>query len=311
MTCTDSEHILEIEDLSISFIRYEKGLKQTELNIIKNLSVSVHVGEIVAIIGASGSGKSLLAHSVLGILPPNCKASANIYFEGERLTPERIEELRGNKIAFVPQNVTFLDPLEQVGAQVRIERKDKKTLKRQADLFELFDLPPQVARQYPFELSGGMARRILLSAALIDNPRLIIADEPTPGLHLEAAKKALEYFRRFADQGNGVLLITHDIDLALDVADRIAVFYAGSTIEEALTSDFDDVNLLRHPYSKALWHALPQNGFRPFPGIQPFQQNLPSGCAFQEHCPLCSSDCSNEIPLRVLRCGTVRCIHAV
>lgn len=310
MTCTNDNHILEIKNLSISFMQYEKGLRQVELQVIRNLNVSVHEGELVAVVGSSGSGKSLLAHAILGILPANCTALGSIVFDGELLDAERIRELRGKKIVLVPQSVNYLDPLEKVGKQVRQERQEENIRNRQAELFSLYNLPENTGDLYPFELSGGMARRVLLSTAMMENPRLIIADEPTPGLHLEAAKNAMRYFREFANKGNGVLLITHDIELALEVADRIAVFYAGTTLEEALVTDFQSANILRHPYTKALWHALPQNGFHPFPGNQPYVKDMLEGCPFGPRCPQFTQECEGDIPQQVLRCGTVRCIHA-
>ncbi|NLV17797.1 MAG: ABC transporter ATP-binding protein [Syntrophomonadaceae bacterium] len=310
MTCLDHKHILQIDNLSVSFTQYERGLRQIDLKVIHNLNVSVHEGELVAVVGASGSGKSLLAHSILGILPPNCNASGNIIFDGELLDAARIRQLRGKEIVLVPQSVSYLDPLQKVGLQVRKGRNDKHIRRKQEELFSLYDLPEDTGGLYPFELSGGMTRRVLLSEAMMGNPRLIIADEPTPGLHLEAAQNAMSHFRQFADQGQGVLLITHDIDLALKVADRIAVFYAGTTVEEALVTDFQSIDTLRHPYTKALWRALPQNGFHPFPGNQPYVKDMPKGCPFGPRCHQFTPECEEDIPEHIIRCGTVRCIHA-
>lgn len=308
MSCSNKFHILEIQDLSISFRQYEKGIRQVDLPVISRLNVTVHEGEIVAVVGSSGSGKSLLAHAILGLLPSNAMCSGEFFFLQEPLTPERMEKLRGKEIALVPQSVTYLDPLMKVGKQVRRGRRDRETVSRQRELFSQYGLAQEVEEKYPFACSGGMSRRILLATALMVNPRLIIADEPTPGMELSLAGKAMEDFRRFADMGNGVLLITHDIELALKVADRIAVFYAGTTVEEALVSDFESEELLRHPYTKALWRAMPRNGFHPIDGVQPYVKDLPKGCVFGPRCPDFSRECEGEIPERVIRCGTVRCI---
>ena len=308
MSCSNKFHILEIQDLSISFRQYEKGIRQVDLPVISRLNVTVHEGEIVAVVGSSGSGKSLLAHAILGLLPSNAMCSGEFFFLQEPLTPERMEKLRGKEIALVPQSVTYLDPLMKVGKQVRRGRRDRETVSRQRELFSQYGLAQEVEEKYPFACSGGMSRRILLATALMENPRLIIADEPTPGMELSLAGKAMEDFRRFADMGNGVLLITHDIELALKVADRIAVFYAGTTVEEALVSDFESEELLRHPYTKALWRAMPRNGFHPIDGVQPYVKDLPKGCVFGPRCPDFSQECEGEIPERVIRCGTVRCI---
>lgn len=309
MSCLNKRHILEIEDLSITFSQYEKGLKQVDLPVISNLSVSVHAGEIVAIIGSSGSGKSLLAHAILGLLPYNASVSGKMYFDGEELTEKRKEELRGHEIAFVPQSTKYLDPLMQVGKQVRGSKgkKQPETIALQRKLFEEYGLEESVETLFPFECSGGMERRILFLSALMGDPQLIIADEPTPGMQLELAKKSMEAFRKFADKGNGVLLITHDIELALEVADRIAIFYAGTTVEEALVIDFQSEELLRHPYTKALYRSLPQNGFQPLPGNQPYVKDMPKGCPFGPRCEWYSQECQGDIPMKLVRCGQVRC----
>ena len=309
MSCLNKRHILEIEDLSITFSQYSKGLEQVDLPVISNLNVSVHEGEIVAIIGSSGSGKSLLAHAILGLLPYNASVSGKMHFDGQELTNELQEKLRGHEIAFVPQSTKYLDPLMQVGKQVRgsKRKKEKAAIELQKKLFAEYGLDESVEDLYPFECSGGMERRILFLSALMGNPQLIIADEPTPGMQLELAKKSMEAFRKFADKGNGVLLITHDIELALEVADRIAIFYAGTTVEEALVSDFQSEELLRHPYTKALYRALPQNGFQPFPGNQPYVKYMPKGCPFGPRCSMYSEECQGELPMKIVRCGQVRC----
>lgn len=310
MSCTNKEHILEIDELSVSFLQYEnsRSSRQIELPVISKLSVSVHAGEIVAIVGSSGSGKSLLAHAILDMLPYNARVGGKIYYGEELLTPEKVHELRGKEIAFVPQSTTYLDPLMKVGEQVSGTKRDKTRIEKQKKLFRRYGLGEDVDKKYPFECSGGMTRRVLLATALMENPRLIIADEPTPGMDLALAKQSMADFREFADEGNGVLLITHDIELALQVADRIAVFYAGTTVEEAVVSDFASMDTLRHPYTKALWRALPQNGFQPLPGVQPYVKDMPKGCPFGPRCVDYSRECQGEIPIRRVGCGTVRCI---
>ena len=181
MSCTNRRHILEIEELSLSFSQYEneRSSRKIELPVISKLSVSVHEGEIVAVVGSSGSGKSLLAHAILGLLPYNAKVTGNMYYDGELLTEERICALRGNKIAFVPQSTTYLDPLMTVGKQVQGGKGEEKK-KKQRGLFKRYGLGEEVDTKYPFECSGGMTRRVLLTSALMGDPELIIADEPTP-----------------------------------------------------------------------------------------------------------------------------------
>lgn len=178
------------------------------------------------------------------------------YLNGESLTRQRIKKIRGKEVAFVPQSVTYLDPLMKVGTQVRKGKKDAKTKKRQRELFQKYGLEESVENKYPFECSGGMIRRILLCTALMEQPDLIIADEPTPGLDSELAKRAMKDFREFANQGKGVLLITHDMELALEVSDRIIVFNEGRTVEEVSASDFKKGENLKDPYTKELQKAI-------------------------------------------------------
>lgn len=305
------ETILSVKDLSVSFHMYDTGLEQYDLQVISNLTLDVKPGEIVAIAGSSGSGKSLLAHAVMGLLPGNASISGEISYKGKVLSQQDKESLRGTEMALVPQSVSYLDPLMKVGAQVRGDKADSQIRKAQKEIFERFHLKEGTENLYPFQLSGGMARRILVSTAVLSGARLIIADEPTPGLDVEMALEALQIFRELADEGKAVVLITHDIDLAFHIADRIAVFYAGTTVEIADAKDFlTGKEALRHPYSKALWEALPQNGFKPIPGFQPYAKYLPKGCLFSPRCPYKTGKCEKEIPMTGVRGGYVRCIHA-
>ena len=302
--------LLEIHDLSVSFKMYDHGLNQTRLQVISDLHLTVRPGEIVAVAGSSGSGKSLLASAILGILPGNAEVKGHMHYKGQELTPKRQQQLRGKEMALVPQSVAFLDPLMKVGSQADGHKRPRPKDRRK-QLFRRFGLPDNTERLYPFQLSGGMARRVLVSAALITDAQLIIADEPTPGMSLDQALEALKMFRQLADEGKAVILITHDIDLAFEFADRVAVFYAGTTVETAPASDFrDGPRALRHPYSKALWKALPQNGFQPIPGFQPYAGSLPKGCLFAPRCPYRTEECIEKTPpVREIRGGEVRCCH--
>lgn len=268
-------HLLTVEDLTVSFDRYgaadgalrslrSGGRVATE--VLHALTLSVHEGEIVAVVGASGSGKTVLADALLGLYEPNATVSGRIWFDGASLDASSLAALRGRGICLVPQSVSHLDPLMRVGAQVqgafqgrtRVERAADRARReaRQRELFEAYGLAPEVARLYPHELSGGMARRVLLMCALMEEPRVLIADEPTPGLDAELAVRAVDDLRAFADAGSGVILITHDLELAVRVADRIAVFKDGSVVEETAASNFAEPELLEHPFSRALCREL-------------------------------------------------------
>ena len=257
-------HLLQVEDLSINFSMYDPfaphffSAKRQQTEAIHDLHISVHAGEIVAIVGASGSGKTLLANAILGIFAPNAHVTGRIWFDGVEQSPDMLAKLRGQGISLVPQSINSLDPLMKVGRQIQGDRRNRA---RMLSLLARYGLPESVADLYPHELSGGMARRVLLCCALMDDPKVIIADEPTPGLDLQLAAQAFLDFRDFANAGGGVLLITHDIELALGVADRIAVFWEGTVVEETSADSFSSPENLRHPFSKALWRALPEHDF--------------------------------------------------
>ena len=307
------EPILSVKDLGISFSQYTKGLRRRELEVITNLDIDLYEGEILAVVGSSGSGKSLLAHAILGILPDNATTEGNIIYKGKTLTLKDKEKLRGREIVFIPQSVNFLDPLMKVSKQVKISIENKEEAnKRQRKIFNKYGLDKKVDNLYPFELSGGMARKVLLSTALVSDCKVIIADEPTPGLDEKSLNESLKDFRNIADSGCAILMITHDIEAALKIADKIAVFYAGTTLEIANVNDFKgDGKNLRHPYSKALFNALPQNGFKPIKGSQPMPNELPKGCLFQDRCEYISEKCRLIRPnARMVRDGMVRCLNA-
>lgn len=301
--------VLEIRGLQISFKQYEKMFRQIQLDVIHNLDVTIRPGEIVAVVGSSGSGKSLLAHAVLGILPYNASVKGDILYNGEPLTEKKLKKLRGEEILLIPQSLSYLDPLMKTGRQILKGKKDDQSKEKLEHILKDYELDPKVQELYPFELSGGMTRRIMNTTALMVNPKLVIADEPTPGMHISAAKRAMEHFRELADMGAGVLLITHDLELAIETADRIAVFYAGTTIEETPARDFAKEETLRHPYSRALWRAMPQNGFQPIPGTQPYVKEMPQGCPFGPRCPKFTKECAGEIAWEQVGEGRVRCLH--
>ena len=308
--------ILKVKNLGISFSQYTKGLVRSDLNVIKNLDIELNEGEILAVVGSSGSGKSLLAHAILGILPENASVEGTITYKGEELTRKKQEKLRGDEIVLIPQSVNYLDPLKRVGNQIKIsiKNKHKKAKDQIVDrLFEKYNLDKKVKNYYPFQLSGGMARKVLLCTALASDSKVIIADEPTPGLDEASLNEVLKDFREIADSGCAVLMITHDITAALKIADKVAIFYAGSTLEVANKSDFKNNGAnLRHPYTRALYKALPNNNFTAMDDkTQPLPNELPKGCVFSDRCKLKTKECEERVPEnREIRNGKVRCIHA-
>ncbi|MDO4849332.1 MAG: ATP-binding cassette domain-containing protein [Coriobacteriia bacterium] len=259
-------HLLQVENLTVAFNMYDPSAPfwragRVHSEVLHDLSLSVHVGEVLAVVGASGSGKTVLADSLMGQWANNAEVKGRIWFDGTEQDAESLASLGGHGMSMVPQGVNNLDPLMRVGDQVLGAVRTPERRARMHQLFIDYGLGAGAERLYPHQLSGGMARRVLLMCALMDEPRLIIADEPTPGLDLELAVHALDDLRSFADAGGGVLLITHDIELALRVADRVAIFHDGTVVEETGVGNFVSPDLLRHPFTKALWHALPGHDF--------------------------------------------------
>ena len=252
-------NILEVKNLNIGFNMYDKLLNQKLHQMVFDLNVTIKKGEILAIAGPSGSGKSLMAHAILGILPKNTVVSAEIKFKNEIVDEDRLSQLRGKEITFVPQSIAYLDPLMTIEDQLM-----RKDINKQ-DFFKVMDtlgFTKADLGKYPFQLSGGMARRVLIANTILSKADLIIADEPTPGLSLDLAIEVLNHFRNMANDGKGILLISHDIDLVCNIADRMSIFYGGHILETLNTKDFlKGEKYIRHPLTKAFWKALPQNDF--------------------------------------------------
>ena len=260
--------LLSVEHLAVSFSQYERGLRRRTLTPVSDMSLDVRAGEVVALVGASGAGKSLLGHAVLGMLPANSTRTGSIRWRGVEMDRTGLRRLAGREVALLPQSLSHLDPTATVGAQLRrsarlvgFSRAGARVAAHDAVLAQGLDV--STLKLYPHQLSGGMGRRVLTAAALLGDPALVIADEPTPGLAPESVTAVLQRLRSIAEAGAGVLLITHEIAGALTVADRVAVVDRGRTLEESGTEAFSgDGERLTHPYSRALWQALPDNGFR-------------------------------------------------
>ena len=252
-------NILEVKNLNIGFNMYDKLLNQKLYQMVFDLNVTIKKGEILAIAGSSGSGKSLMAHAILGILPKNAVVSAEIKFKNEIVDENRLSQLRGKEITFVPQSIAYLDPLMTIEDQLMRKGINKQNFFK---VMDTLDFTKADLGKYPFQLSGGMARRVLIANTILSKADLIIADEPTPGLSLDLAIEVLNHFRNMANDGKGILLISHDIDLVCNIADKMAIFYGGHILETLNTKDFlKGEKYIRHPLTKAFWRALPQNDF--------------------------------------------------
>ncbi|MFS0780972.1 ATP-binding cassette domain-containing protein [Bacillus sp. 1P06AnD] len=251
MAIKDNQPILDIEQLDISFTTYSQGLHQRTAKTVEGLALQLQSGEMMAVAGASGSGKSLLAHALLGILPSNATVEGNLFFKGEEMNAMSIKKWRGKEIAFIPQSVSCLNPLMKVG---------KFAGNKACSLFERYGLDKEVEKMYPHELSGGMARRVLISCAASTDASLIIADEPTAGLNDELARETVKHLRELADEGKAVLLITHDLYLASQFVDKVTVLYEGRTIETVSVECLKS-GRWKDSFTGMLWNSLPENAF--------------------------------------------------
>ncbi|ADB33029.1 ABC transporter related protein [Kribbella flavida DSM 17836] len=258
--------LLTIEELRVSFVQYDRGLRRREIVALAGMDLTADRGQVVALVGASGAGKTLLAHAVLGMLPPNATQSGRIAYAGAPVDATARRRLAGREIVLLPQSVDYLDPLATIGRQVRRSahlagHADPRRVA--ATALAQRGLGDEVLKRYPHELSGGMTRRVLVTMATMGDPQLILADEPTPGLPPAEVATVLREFRALADDGRAVVLITHELGGALEIADVVVICHDGRTIETVEPSAFtaDEGRRLRHPYTRTLWQALPANGF--------------------------------------------------
>lgn len=259
--------MLEIESLSVRFQRYANVTRRVDIPVLTDISLAVERGEMLAVIGASGSGKSVLAQAVLGLLPSNAESRGEIRIDGQVRTASQRRALCNRSVALVPQSLSYLDPLARCGDQIAWSARragQGVTEARNAINHGLsrFHLSAQVRNAFPHELSGGMARRVLLAISSAGEADLLIADEPTSGLDAANAQTVLKHLRSLADEKHAIILITHDLGSALKWADRVAIIRDGRLQTVADASAFEgDGQKLGSPYARALWQALPQNAF--------------------------------------------------
>lgn len=296
--------LLELNNLSISFQRFNGGWKRKTITPVSDITLSVRREEIVALVGASGAGKSLLAHALLGLLPQNATMEGRFSFKGNQLKPKDFQLLRGKEIALIPQSVNYLNPLKKIRKQVyRSARLSGRCCCTASsccdDAFRRYKLEDEVKSYLPFQISGGMARRVLTATATVGLADLIIADEPTTGLDQVVTEQSLNHLQELARDGKGILFITHDLDSATKIADTIVVVYNGATMEMFPTRLLHSRPSQLHPYTRALWQALPQNGFIPLQerGIdaEANGSSSGSGCGFIAQCSQATEICSRTM----------------
>jgi oligopeptide/dipeptide ABC transporter ATP-binding protein len=304
--------LLSVDDLRVSF-HTDAGPARA----VDGVSFTVDDGETVALVGESGCGKSLTALALLRLLPEGATiaATSHITFEAQpllSLPEEALRRLRGRRLALVPQEpMTALNPVLTVGAQVAEVVRVHTDLDARAAWARAVDMLQQVgiadaplrARQYPHELSGGMRQRVLIAIALVLEPALLIADEPTTALDVTIQAQILDLLRTLRERtGLAMLLITHDLGIVAEMASRVLVMYAGEVVEEAPVQALFAAP--GHPYTEGLLGAVPtldtSRGRLPtIPGTVPPPTDWPAGCRFRERCPHAWERCATDAPALV------------
>ena len=300
--------------LSVKNLSTEFPVKKGIVRAVEDVSFDVDQGEILAIVGESGSGKSVTSLSIMGLLAePGHVAGGSLEFEGKdlaTLSEKQYRELRGNDKAMIFQEpMTSLNPVYRVGNQiVEAIRTHEKVSKAEAkdravDLLRKVGIPSPEARinDYPHQMSGGMRQRVMIAMALACNPKLLIADEPTTALDVTIQAQILDLLRRLRDDtGMAVLLITHDLGVVSETADRVVVMYCGQVVEEAEVRTLFDHPM--HPYTLGLLKSIPRledddsKRLYMIKGMVPNPLEMPPGCHFSDRCDSCMDICRTKVP---------------
>lgn len=300
-----TEAILQIRDLRVTF-----STQMGELRAVRGVDVDVAPGEILGVVGESGSGKSVSFLAAMGLLPKSATITGSVKLDGEELIGAKskaIRSIRGRSLAMVFQDpLSALNPVHRVGDQI-VEmiqsHQDMNTHdaeKRAVELLEIVGIPQpdERARQYPHEFSGGMRQRVVIAMAIANNPKVLIADEPTTALDVTVQAQILEVIQRIQQKfGTAVVLITHDLGVIARVADSVNVMYAGRNVESGTVQAlFDHPS---HPYTRGLLSSLPHEGMdrlQPIAGFPPNMLAPPPGCGFAPRCQHATELCTAELP---------------
>ncbi|MFC4166191.1 ABC transporter ATP-binding protein [Teichococcus aestuarii] len=305
--------LLEVENLQTHFRTPDGGVNRA----VDGLSFSVEAGETVAIVGESGCGKSVTSMSILRLIPePPGKLAGSIRFEGRdllKLSEREMRAIRGNEISMIFQEpMTSLNPVltigQQIGEALRLHQGLSKS-QAEAKAVEMLTLvgipaPAKRVKEYPHQLSGGMRQRVMIAIALACNPKLLIADEPTTALDVTIQAQILDLMRDLKRTvGAAIVLITHDLGVVAEVAERVIVMYAGRKVEEARVEDL--FRTPKHPYTQGLLGAVPKLGssldgtterLAEIPGLVPSLKQKIQGCVFASRCPYATDLCREVAP---------------
>jgi peptide/nickel transport system ATP-binding protein len=318
-----SAPLLEVENLSVRF-----DTDEGTVHAVDRMSLTLEPRQVLGIVGESGCGKSVTALSILGLLPKTATVTGNVRFEGNELlgaSGSRLRKIRGRQISFVFQEpMTSLNPVLRIGHQIQEVVREHMDVSRSAakarvvELLHLVHIPDPARRveEYPHQLSGGMRQRVMIAMALACDPKILIADEPTTALDVTIQAGILDLLRELRDRlGTAIVLITHNLGVVADLADRVVVMYAGRKAEEAPVGEL--FAHPQHPYTIGLLGAVPRAGaarngkLQEIPGRVPSLAELPGHCAFADRCPRADEQSWSEVPaLRQVRPDhAVACFH--
>ncbi|WP_193334613.1 ABC transporter ATP-binding protein [Devosia beringensis] len=301
------KQVLKVEDMSVTF-----DLHQSEVQAVREMNFTLSAGETLAVVGESGSGKSQAFLAIMGLLARNGRAGGRAMMGDINLigmAPKQLDAYRGKDIAMIFQDpMTSLNPTLRVKtqlAEVLVKHRgfnQSDAVKTSIEMLERVGIPEPVKRAnaYPHELSGGMRQRVMIAMALLCQPKILIADEPTTALDVTVQAQMLDLFKSLTeDFGTALVLITHDLGVVAGVADRMMVMYGGRAVE---TGGVDDLFYdPRHPYTLGLLHSTPHIAKRaarldPIQGLPPSFEHLPKGCSFNPRCAFAFDRCLVERP---------------
>ena len=301
------QNLLEIKNLHVHYVTDTE-----DVQAVNGVNLRLKQGEVLGLVGETGAGKTTVALSVMQLVPdpPGIILDGEILFKGRNLiynTKKENQEMRGNGISMIFQDpMTALNPIMTIGqqlAEVVIKHKKlgkKEALEVAAEMLEKVGVTRDRLNDYPHQFSGGMKQRAIIAMALLCNPEILIADEPTTALDVTIQAQVLEIIRNLVrGQGMSMILITHDLGVVAETCDHVAIMYAGEVVEYGTV--WDVYTNPKHPYTRGLFDSIPkmdgeEERLSPIPGLAPNSTALPGGCYFHPRCKFCQDRCREQSP---------------